>query len=90
MLSILLRRPYVKRDLLSLRGQVDNELFFAGFKKLVAVGAGEPVPLNYRRQASESARGTSPADVIQRWHNEPGLPDNRPALNSSGRCSSFQ
>lgn len=50
-----------------------------GFKKVFAIGAGEPVTLDYCRQAFESAHGASLADFFQRWYDEPGRPDNGPA-----------
>jgi aminopeptidase N len=60
----------------ALRTQLGDEQFFAGFKKLFAVGTSEPVTLDYCRQAFESVHGASLADFFQHWYNDPGLPDN--------------
>jgi aminopeptidase N len=59
----------------ALRTQLGDEQFFAGFKKLFAVGTSEPVTLDYYRQCFESVHGASLVDFFQRWYNEPGLPD---------------
>jgi hypothetical protein len=59
----------------ALRTQLGDEQFFAGFKKLFAVGTSAPVTLDYCRQCFESVHGASLADFFQRWYNEPGLPD---------------
>ncbi len=59
----------------ALRTQIGDEHFFAGFKKLFAVGTTEPVTLDYCRQCFESVHGGSLADFFQLWYNEPGLPD---------------
>jgi aminopeptidase N len=59
----------------ALRTQIGDEQFFAGFKKLFAVGSNAPVTLDYCRQCFESVHGASLADFFQRWYNEPGLPD---------------
>jgi hypothetical protein len=60
----------------ALRMQLGDEQFFAGFKKVFAVGTTEPVTLDYCRQAFESVHGTSLADFFEQWYNAPGLPDN--------------
>ena len=60
----------------ALRTELGDEQFFAGFRKLFAVGTSEPVTLDYCRQAFESVHNESLADFFQRWYNEPGLPDN--------------
>jgi hypothetical protein len=59
----------------ALRTQLGDEQFFAGFKKLFAVGTTEPVTLDYCRQCFESVHGASLADFFQRWYNDPGLPE---------------
>ena len=41
----------------ALRTQIGDEQFFAGFKKLFAVGTSEPVTLDYCRQCFESVHG---------------------------------
>jgi len=60
----------------ALRTQIGDEQFFAGFKKLFAVGSNAPVTLDYCRQCFESVHGASLADFFQRWYCEPGLSDN--------------
>ncbi|MCX5643738.1 MAG: hypothetical protein NTZ17_03490 [Phycisphaerae bacterium] len=60
----------------ALRTQLGDEQFFAGFKKLFAVGTSQPVTLDYCRQCFESVHGASLVDFFQRWYNEPGLPEN--------------
>ena len=60
----------------ALRTQLGDDLFFAGFKSLFAVGTTEPVTLDYCRQCFESVCGASLADFFQTWYNAPGLPDN--------------
>jgi hypothetical protein len=60
----------------ALRTQMGDEQFFAGFKKVFAVGTSAPVTLDYFRQCFESVHGASLADFFQRWYNEPGLPEN--------------
>jgi hypothetical protein len=60
----------------ALRTQLGDEHFFAGFKKLFAVGTSKPVTLDYCRQCFESVHGASLADFFERWYNKPGLPDN--------------
>jgi hypothetical protein len=60
----------------ALRTQLGDEQFFAGFKKLFAVGTSAPVTLDYCRQCFEFVHGASLVDFFQRWYNEPGLPDN--------------
>lgn len=59
----------------ALRLQIGDEQFFAGFKKLFAVGTTGPVTLDYCRACFEAAHGASLAEFFQRWYNEPGLPD---------------
>jgi hypothetical protein len=61
--------------LYTLRTQLGDAQFFAGFKKLFAVGTSTPVTLDYCRECFESVHGASLADFFQRWYNEPGLPD---------------
>jgi hypothetical protein len=60
----------------ALRTQIGDEQFFAGFKKLFAVGTSAPVTLDYFRRCFESVHGASLADFFQRWYCEPGLSDN--------------
>jgi hypothetical protein len=62
----------------ALRTQLGDAQFFAGFKKLFAVGTSKPVTLDYYRQCFESVHGASLADFFQRWYNEPGLPEEGP------------
>ena len=60
-----------------MRTQIGDEQFFAGFKKVFAVGTSEPVTLDYFRGCFESVHGASLASFFQRWYYETGLPEDK-------------